>query len=118
MMGNVYTGVGDGVDVYSASGQLIGKITVGGVANLAFGGKNRSRLFMLQEKKVTAVDLNTQAPQLPQVVPGKGDQSWSGEQLPAVTSSGSASALVSGKGRRRRSVLVAVVCLIGALIFV
>lgn len=41
-MGNVYVGCGDGVQVYSPSGKLLGKIYLGSVsANFQFAGKGR-----------------------------------------------------------------------------
>ncbi len=101
--GNVYTGVGDGVDVYEPSGRLIGKIYLpGGVANLAFctggggdGKKVKNRLFMMQEKKVTAVDLNTRGVDLPEVVLGQETQ-WE-----PLTPSANSEALPLFGGRRR-----------------
>ena len=59
--GNIYTGCGDGVHVLSRDGVLLGKITPSGkdaVANLAFGkGKWRSKLYILDETSVIAIDL-------------------------------------------------------------
>lgn len=64
--GNVYTGVGNGVDVVSPDGTLIGSFEFPkGVANLAFGGKERDTLYMMNENQVLSVALNTTAPQLP-----------------------------------------------------
>ncbi|KAJ4298388.1 hypothetical protein N0V88_003418 [Collariella sp. IMI 366227] len=54
--GNVYTGCGDGVQVYNPSGKLIGKIYVGStVANFQFAGKGR--LVMLAETELYYVTL-------------------------------------------------------------
>ncbi|OAP65337.1 gluconolactonase [Fonsecaea erecta] len=51
MDGNVYSGCGDGVHVWSAGGVLLGKIRVaGGVANFCFG--RRGEMFLLNETKV------------------------------------------------------------------
>ncbi|THY28048.1 calcium-dependent phosphotriesterase [Aureobasidium pullulans] len=48
--GNVYSGCGDGLNVWSAGGTLIGKILVpGGVANFCFG--RSGELFLLNETK-------------------------------------------------------------------
>lgn len=59
--GNIYTGCADGVHVLSGDGVLLGKITPSGenpAANLAFGkGKWRSKLYILDETSVIAVDL-------------------------------------------------------------
>jgi gluconolactonase len=64
--GNVYTGVGSGVDVVSPDGILIGSFNLPkGVANLAFGGKNMDTLYMMNENQVVSVKLNTTAPLLP-----------------------------------------------------
>lgn len=50
-VGNVYSGCGDGVNVWSAGGALIGKILVaGGVANFCFG--KRGEMFLLNETKL------------------------------------------------------------------
>lgn len=49
--GNVYSGCGDGVNVWSPGGSLIGKIKVGGmVANFCFG--RGGELFLLTGKVV------------------------------------------------------------------
>lgn len=45
--GNIWTSAGDGVHCIAADGELIGKIRVlETVANLAFGGPKRNRLFI------------------------------------------------------------------------
>jgi gluconolactonase len=49
--GNVYSGCGDGVNVWTPGGSLIGKIiTPGGAANFCFG--RDSEMFILNEDKV------------------------------------------------------------------
>ncbi|KAI5249912.1 calcium-dependent phosphotriesterase [Aureobasidium subglaciale] len=49
-VGNVFSGCGDGLNVWSAGGTLIGKILVpGGVANFCFG--RSGELFLLNETK-------------------------------------------------------------------
>lgn len=51
-LGNVYTGCGGGVRVYSPEGMFLGRITVeGGVANLCFGGADGKTLLMLNATK-------------------------------------------------------------------
>lgn len=51
MAGNVYSGCGDGLNVWSAGGVLIGKILLeGGVANFCFG--MRGELYLLNEDKL------------------------------------------------------------------
>ena len=70
--GNVYTGVGNGVDVVSPSGTLIGSFNFPkGVANLAFGGKDMNTLYMMNENQIIAVTLNTTAPRLPKATSQK-----------------------------------------------
>ena len=53
--GNVWTGVGDGVYVYSASGELLGAVTIGEVSNLAFAGDT---LIMLQARPQSVCSIN------------------------------------------------------------
>jgi gluconolactonase len=58
-MGNVYSGCGDGVQVWSAGGDLAGKILVqGGVANFGFG--EEGVMFVLNEKRLYRVDLSNE----------------------------------------------------------
>ena len=72
--GNVYTGVGNGVDVVAPDGTLIGSFNFPlGVANLAFGGKDMDTLYMMNENKIVSVTLNTTAPHLPKAT-GLGGQ--------------------------------------------
>lgn len=59
MAGNVYSGCGDGVNVWNAGGSLIGKIYVpGGVANFCFGPSGE--MFLLNEHKVWRAQLGEQ----------------------------------------------------------
>ncbi|KAF5603727.1 gluconolactonase [Fusarium pseudocircinatum] len=54
--GNVYSGCGDGVNVWSPGGVLLGKILIsGGVANFCFG--RNGELFMLNEHKIWRAQL-------------------------------------------------------------
>lgn len=54
--GNVYSGCGDGVSVWSPGGVLLGKILIeGGVANFCFG--RNGELFMLNETKMWRAQL-------------------------------------------------------------
>ncbi|KAM5344908.1 hypothetical protein ACJ41O_010770 [Fusarium nematophilum] len=54
--GNVYSGCGDGVNIWSPGGVLLGKILVdGGVANFCFGAKGE--LFLLNEFKIWRAQL-------------------------------------------------------------
>jgi gluconolactonase len=51
MEGNVYSGCGDGVHIWSPGGVLLGKIKVGGlVANFCFG--RRGEMFLLNENRI------------------------------------------------------------------
>ena len=51
MDGNVYSGCGDGVHVWSPGGVLLGKILVpGGVANFCFG--KPGEMFLLNETRL------------------------------------------------------------------
>lgn len=57
MDGNVYSGCGDGVNVWSAGGILLGKILVeGGVANFCFG--KDGEMFLLNETRLWRVQLD------------------------------------------------------------
>lgn len=59
MKGNVYSGCGDGVSVWSPGGVLLGKILVeGGVANFCFGVNGE--MFLLNEDKLWRVQLSTE----------------------------------------------------------
>lgn len=57
--GNVWSSAGDGVHCISPEGDLLGKIrTPGLVSNLAFGGRNRSRLFLCGAQRLLAIYTN------------------------------------------------------------
>ncbi|KAK9916371.1 hypothetical protein WJX75_001964 [Coccomyxa subellipsoidea] len=60
--GNVWTGVGDGVAVFSPSGKLLGKILVGEVSNIVFAG---DVLVIMKETEVLAVKLTARGVVLP-----------------------------------------------------
>lgn len=56
-LGNVYSGCGDGVNVWSPGGVLIGRIVIpGGVANFCFARKGE--LVLLNETKVWVVSVS------------------------------------------------------------
>lgn len=58
--GRIWTSAGDGVHCLSPQGELLGKIRTGGtVANLCFGGRNRSRLFICAGTSLMAIYTNT-----------------------------------------------------------
>ncbi len=58
VLGNVWTSAGDGVHCFSPEGDLLGKILVPEtVANVAFGGPRRNRLFITASKSLYAVYL-------------------------------------------------------------
>jgi gluconolactonase len=64
--GRLWTSAGDGVHCLSPDGTLLGKILTGGtVANLTFGGRNRSRLFICAGQKLMAVYTNVRGAQRP-----------------------------------------------------
>ena len=53
--GNVYSGCGDGLNVWAPNGDLIGKICVpGGVSNFCFAG---NELILLAETRVLKIHL-------------------------------------------------------------
>lgn len=55
--GNVYSGCGDGINVWSEGGVLLGKIVIpGGVANFCFGCAGE--IFALNENRLWRVQLN------------------------------------------------------------
>ncbi|MDQ0467233.1 SMP-30/gluconolactonase/LRE family protein [Labrys wisconsinensis] len=59
--GNIWTSAGDGVYCYAPDGTLLGKINVPEVvANVAFGGPKRNRLYICGTTSLYAVYLNTQ----------------------------------------------------------
>jgi gluconolactonase len=54
--GNVYSGCGDGVNVWSPGGELLGRILVeGGVANFCFGWNGE--MFLLNENRLWKASL-------------------------------------------------------------
>jgi gluconolactonase len=58
--GNIWSSAGDGVHCISPSGKLLGKILLHRrVANLTFGGRNRSRLFICAGTALYAIYTNT-----------------------------------------------------------
>ena len=57
--GNVWSSAGDGVHCIDPDGVLLGKILVHDtVSNLAFGGRNRSRLFLCASHRLMAIYTN------------------------------------------------------------
>jgi gluconolactonase len=64
--GNVWSAAGDGVHCISPEGKLLGKILVPfPVSNLAFGGRNYSRLFICGSHTLYAIYLNVRGAQRP-----------------------------------------------------
>jgi gluconolactonase len=64
--GNVWTSAGDGVQCYSPTGDLLGKIVIPEpVANLTFGGPRKNRLFITATSSLYSVFLNTSGVQAP-----------------------------------------------------
>jgi gluconolactonase len=58
MRGNVYSGCGDGINVWSPGGVLLGKILIpGGVANFCFG--KTGIMFLLNEHRLYKVNLDS-----------------------------------------------------------
>ncbi len=58
--GNIWSSAADGVHCISPDGELLGKILVPfTVANLAFGGRHRSRLFICAGQRLYAIYTNT-----------------------------------------------------------
>jgi gluconolactonase len=57
--GNIWSSAADGVHCISPQGELLGKILVPSlVSNLAFGGRNRSRLFLCVSQRLIAIYVN------------------------------------------------------------
>ena len=57
--GNVFSGCGDGVNVWNEGGILLGKIMIpGGIANFCFG--EGGEMFLLNEYKVWLVQLHSE----------------------------------------------------------
>lgn len=64
--GNLWSSAGDGVHCIDPGGALMGKILVPStVANLTFGGRNRSRLFLCASQTVYAIYTNTRGASRP-----------------------------------------------------
>jgi gluconolactonase len=64
--GYLYISSLDSIQVYSAGGELLGKIMVPEkIANCTFGGKNKDRLFIAASSSIYAIYLNTQGVQTP-----------------------------------------------------
>ncbi len=57
--GRLWSSAGDGVHCISPAGELLGKILTGcAVSNVAFGGRNRSRLFICASDRLMAIYTN------------------------------------------------------------
>ncbi len=64
--GNLWSSAGDGVHCLDPGGELLGKIGVPTtVANLTFGGRHRSRLFLCAGQSVYAIYTNTRGASRP-----------------------------------------------------
>ena len=64
--GNVWSAAGDGVHCLSPAGDLLGKVLVPyPVANLTFGGRNYSRLFICGSHTLYSIFLNVRGAQRP-----------------------------------------------------
>jgi len=64
--GNIWSSAADGVHCIAPSGALLGKIRVPSVvANLTFGGRNRSRLFICASHTLYAIYTNKRGAQRP-----------------------------------------------------
>jgi gluconolactonase len=64
--GNLWSSAGDGVHCIDPSGALLGKVLVPfTVANLTFGGRNRSRLFLCASHTLYAIYVNQRGAQRP-----------------------------------------------------
>ncbi len=64
--GRVWSSAGDGVHCLSSEGELLGKILAGiTVANLVFGGRHRSRLFLCASHSLMAIYTNVRGAQRP-----------------------------------------------------
>lgn len=64
--GNIWSSAADGVHCIAPSGTLLGKIRVPSVvANLTFGGRNRSRLFICASQTLYAIYTNKRGAQRP-----------------------------------------------------
>ncbi len=64
--GNVWSAAGDGVHCLSPAGDLLGTVLVPyPVANLTFGGRNYSRLFICGSHTLYSIFLNVRGAQRP-----------------------------------------------------
>ncbi|WDR07525.1 SMP-30/gluconolactonase/LRE family protein [Devosia rhodophyticola] len=64
--GNVWTSTGQGINVYSPSATLLGRIITGKkTSNLAFGGPTRQRLFITASEMVYALEIKAIGLQTP-----------------------------------------------------
>jgi gluconolactonase len=64
--GRIWSSAGDGVHCIGPDGKRLGKIRTGAtVSNLAFGGRNRSRLFICASHALMAIYTNVRGAQLP-----------------------------------------------------
>ena len=64
--GRIWTGAADGVHCVAPDGALLGKVLTGAtVSNLAFGGRNRSRMFLCASHALQAIYTNVRGAQRP-----------------------------------------------------
>ncbi len=64
--GRVWSSAGDGVHCIDPDGTPLGKVLTGDtVANLTFGGRNRSRLFICASHRLMALYTNVRGAQVP-----------------------------------------------------
>jgi gluconolactonase len=64
--GNIWSSAGDGVHCISSKGKLLGRVMINAaVSNIAFGGRNRSRLFICAGTTLYAVYTNTRGAMRP-----------------------------------------------------
>ena len=64
--GNIWSSAGDGVHCIAPNGDLLGKIRVPyTVSNVAFGGRNRARLFVCASHTLFAIYTNQRGAETP-----------------------------------------------------
>ena len=65
--GNLFTSAWDGIQAYSPEGELLGKVLVPEerTANCAFGGPDKSRLFIAADRSLYSIKLNVTGAQTP-----------------------------------------------------
>jgi gluconolactonase len=64
--GNLWSSAGDGVHCIAPDGTLLGKILVPAtVSNLAFGGRNRSQLFLCASHALYTITTNQRGAAVP-----------------------------------------------------